>query len=57
LCTLLTLSTTEEDLRNSIFNLIVTVNSGFLPLGENIIDGPVAEEIVQCILEALNNEG
>jgi hypothetical protein len=57
LCTYLTLSSTEEDLRNSVFQLIATVNAFYLPIEENIIDEPVPEEIVQCILEALNNEG
>jgi hypothetical protein len=56
LCTYLTLSSTEENLRNSVFELIVQVNAFFLPLGENPIEESVAEEIVQCIIEALNNE-
>jgi hypothetical protein len=56
LCTYLTLSSTEEDLRNSVFQLIATVNAFYIPIEENIIDEPVVEEIFQCILEALNNE-
>jgi hypothetical protein len=55
LCTYLSLSSTEEDLRNSVFNLIATANSAFLDPSE-IIEESVAEEIVQCILETLNNE-
>jgi Collagen triple helix repeat (20 copies) len=55
LCTYLSLSSTEEDLRNSIFQLIATANSSFLDPSE-IIEESVAEEIVQCILETLNNE-
>jgi hypothetical protein len=55
LCTLLTLSSTEENLRNSVFQLIATANSAFLDPSE-IIDEPVADEIVQCIIEALANE-
>ncbi len=55
LCTYLSLSSTEEDLRNSVFQLIATANSFFLDPSE-IIEESVAEEIVQCILETLNNE-
>ena len=55
-CTLLSLASTEENLRNNIFQFLGTVNSFYLPLGEDIIEDSVAEEIVQCILEALNNE-
>jgi hypothetical protein len=56
LCTYLTLSSTEENLRNSVFELIAQVNAFYIPLGENPIEEPVPEEIVQCIIEALNNE-
>jgi hypothetical protein len=56
LCTYLTLSSSEEDLNNSVFQLIGTANSAFLDPSE-IIEEPVAEEIVQCIIEALNSEG
>ena len=55
LCTYLSLSSTEEDLHNSVFQLIATANSFFLDPSE-IIEESVAEEIVQCILETLNNE-
>jgi hypothetical protein len=55
LCTLLTLSSNEENLRNSVFELIAQTNAFFLDPSE-IIEESVADEIVQCILEALANE-
>jgi hypothetical protein len=55
-CTLLSLSSTEENLNDSVFQFLGTVNSFHLPVGENPIEDSVVEEIVQCILEALSNE-
>jgi hypothetical protein len=54
-CTLISLASTEESLSETVRSILLALNERVLP-PEDAIPEPIIEEIIQCVLEALDIE-